>query len=71
MAWLAKYAGVCDNCGGEIEVGDQITFIAGMSERHVIHAYCSESTVQRKPAEVCSHCFMEKPCGCDDGQGPS
>ncbi len=67
MAWIAKYRGVCDSCGGEIEVGDEITFVAGTGERHPIHAYCSDSA-RRKPAEVCPHCFMERPCPCEDGQ---
>lgn len=69
MAWLARYRGVCDFCGGGIEVGDQITFRAGMGdERHVIHAYCSESIRPSRPAVVCPVCFMERPCPCEDGQ---
>lgn len=71
MTFIARYGGTCDVCGFPIVPGDQITFVAGMSDRHPIHAYCADTAPERPAAVVCTNCFTEKPCACDDGQGPS
>jgi hypothetical protein len=69
----AKYKGTCSDCHEPIEVGDQVVYV----NDELVHVDCEGSALAdvlnmrpRKKAAVCERCFMEKPCGCDDGQGP-
>jgi hypothetical protein len=65
MSWTAKYPGRCPECRWPITVGD---IVARNDDAEVVHLGCQFEAPVRKPAEVCSHCFMEKPCPCEDGQ---
>jgi hypothetical protein len=56
----ARFASKCDECGGKIEVDDEIVFVAGAIE----HVVCdsSERLVASRPAgEICRSCFLELP----------
>jgi hypothetical protein len=68
MAWFtAQYPGVCDDCQEDIDPGDRI---GHTSSGGYIHAGCADRPSGRveRPVEVCSKCFIGKPCACEDGQ---
>jgi hypothetical protein len=56
----ARYRGHCNTCDEPIEVGDQLRY----EDDEVVHGTCKETV--RALREVCSTCWLEKPCGCDD-----
>jgi hypothetical protein len=65
----AKYGGKCANCGEDIRPGDSVRYLDGELV-HVGHGV-SRDTASRigaraKRAVVCTDCFLEKPCACDD-----
>jgi hypothetical protein len=61
-AFLARYPGTCQDCGDTFEAGE---FIRYDDDDQVVHNRCR---MLRKPAELCTVCFLEKPCPCEDGQ---
>lgn len=61
MSFQAKYGGNCGACGERIHVGDLATY----SDDVVVHADCEDSQPERK-VEVCTICWLTKPCECDD-----
>jgi hypothetical protein len=58
--FTARYRGRCDNCGEPIEVGDQLRYEGD----EVVHVACVEIPLAKR--EVCTECWLEKPCPCDD-----
>lgn len=66
MTFKAMYKGVCGSCGDPIEPGDEV----GYSDGQLVHGDCEgapvRGRVERKPAEVCTSCWLERPCPCDD-----
>lgn len=60
----ARFIGNCGSCEGGIYPGDPLRF----SEGKYIHADCLDIIPEtpRRPGPVCSNCFIEKPCECDD-----
>jgi hypothetical protein len=64
MAFDARYPGVCASCGERIKVGDLIR----STDDGYVHEDCDDPMylpVTRK-VEVCTTCWLEKPCECDD-----
>jgi hypothetical protein len=59
MAFIAKYPGECV-FGDSIEPGDLIT---GNDTYGYQHVTCDEKP--GKPIEICSKCYMQKPCDCE------
>lgn len=65
MTFEAKYAGRCDACSNKIHVGDDVVYV----DDELVHADCEGRALRgEKKVEVCTECFLEKPCGCEDGQ---
>lgn len=63
MSITAKYYGRCAaECGRPVRPGDEVVFDDG-----VMHADCVDALMMPKPAEVCTSCWLEKPCPCEDG----
>lgn len=62
MAFTARYAGKCSECGESFPPG---TKVETNPERPA--SYRHEVCPPDRPAgEVCSSCFLVKPCPCDD-----
>lgn len=61
MSFTAQYFGHCSGCGEPIWPGSLIDGESG----DYAHAECS---AEPKSAEVCTDCFLEKPCPCEDYQ---
>lgn len=62
MSFEAKYRGHCDECDEPIEVGDTLTYLDDVA----VHLHCKEVPLRhRRPEEVCTECWLIKPCGCD------
>ena len=59
MSFSARYRGWCSSCGEQIEVGDLLTYEADGA----VHVQCP---VLDSRAQVCTTCWLEKPCTCDD-----
>lgn len=66
--FTARYGGKCGGCGHRIVPGQEVVYVDDL----LTHAEHEGDALQlAKPAAtVCMKCFIEKPCGCDDGQGP-
>jgi hypothetical protein len=65
VSFLAQYDGTCKRCGGRFSAGALIRAgVAGGYE----HVDCPDDpSVSLRPSEeVCSRCFLVKPCECDD-----
>ncbi|MCI2958217.1 hypothetical protein MN032_10960 [Agromyces atrinae] len=67
MSFPAQYAGRCRKCREEIAEGDLIQ----SSDEHggYIHEACEGATHPTRAdeaREVCTDCFVLKPCGCDE-----
>ena len=61
MSFLAQYHGTCGECGEHISPGEEIqSTLAG----EYIHVECEPNTAHRHE-EVCTKCFLIKPCECD------
>ena len=83
MTFRAKYSGWCGECGEAIHVGDEVEWAGGA----VVHVDCDElgepvagGTVRGRVgvgspltlrAEVCTTCWLERPCPCDDDRKAS
>ena len=57
----AKYSGTCDACMERIRIGDLATY----AEDNTVHADCEDSFQPERQAEVCSTCWLTKPCDCE------
>ena len=70
MSFLAKYRGVCDECGGDVRPGDEVTFTA-FADGEIRHVRCPDDTSLRRAGRVCPKCFIELPSTgvCDDCDG--
>lgn len=62
MSFEAKYAGWCTACDDRIHVGD----IATYEDDTIVHADCEGSAQPERKPEVCTQCWLTKPCGCED-----
>jgi hypothetical protein len=69
MAITAQFdGGDCRDCLEPIEVGQQIVPKEIDGRRVWVHEVCPASGWDPRPgAEVCTECWLEKPCGCEDG----
>lgn len=59
-AFTAKYAGICNDCGGPIVPGEMVQY---NDENKVAHNGCAS---RERDGVTCPKCFMQKPCECDD-----
>jgi len=66
MSFEAKYAGFCPACDERIHIGDELQAdpLDGNATTY-IHVKCPESALEHKNP-VCTECWIEKPCECDD-----
>lgn len=62
MTFTARYPGRCPGCGERIEPGDMVK----REDLDVVHADCDDVLPDLAPKPVCSVCFVERPCECDD-----
>lgn len=63
MAFEARYQSVCGECGERIHAGDRATYIDGA----IAHDDCESTVVTpTRKADVCTKCWLTKPCGCED-----
>lgn len=56
-SFLAQYTGVCTKCHQEIQVGDRVQY-----DDEGLH-HTTHKKIQ-KTEEVCSSCWLVKPCEC-------
>jgi hypothetical protein len=70
VSFPAKYRGKCTSCLEPIEVGQDVHFVGGDGYGRggqLQHVECEEAlVVPEHRAPVCEHCWLEKPCECDD-----
>lgn len=63
MGFEAKYGGGCAGCPERIVPGQLVTFV----DDELVHVGCEEGVPPERPApEVCTECWLEKPCGCGE-----
>lgn len=60
-AFEAQYSGLCTECGYQIQVGEMIV---RYQDGEYAHDSCNAQS-ERPPREVCTECWLEKPCGCE------
>jgi hypothetical protein len=58
----AKYGGTCDACDERIHVGDQALY---SGDDALIHLDCEGSARPERKTEVCTQCWLTKPCDCE------
>lgn len=66
MAFEARYEGQCADCGERIRMGELIV----RDGEHFVHQVCdpADTDLDRDvEREVCTECFLVKPCPCQDG----
>lgn len=69
MAFEARYSGRCGDCGGTIKPGQLVRYDGDK----LVHDDCDGVTVvateldRDAQREVCTSCFILKPCPCQDG----
>ena len=61
----ARYPGTCGTCEDRIHVGDMITY---SDEDAVVHVDCESSARPERKAEVCTVCWLTKPCDCEEDE---
>lgn len=63
-ALRARFGGRCGGgCGERIVPGDTIVYV----DDEVVHVACEGDAIRpARRAPVCSNCWLEKPCSCDD-----
>lgn len=69
MSLTAQYGGRCDACQERIVPGQPVRYDA---DDELVHAGCAdvaEGRPVKRPVVVCTECWLQKPCPCDDGQG--
>lgn len=59
MSFIAKYRGTCEDCGDDVEPGQEATFLS--DHKSIRHVKCPEGHFPDKPGEVCPRCFTEIP----------
>ena len=62
MSFEAKYGGICGECEERIHVGD----LAKYGEDFIMHDDCEDSVQPERKAEVCTSCWLTKPCDCEE-----
>lgn len=63
-AFVAKFGGRCAGCDDRIKPGQLVVYV----NDELVHLDCEELALTPQPAEVCTTCWLEKPCPCEDGQ---
>jgi len=64
-AFEAKFGGKCTGCGTRIIPGEQVVYV----EDELVHLECEPWALRKSvPADVCTTCWLEKPCPCEDDQ---
>lgn len=58
----ARYGGTCGACDERIHVGDLATY----AEDVIVHVDCESSARPERKPEVCTQCWMTKPCDCEE-----
>ena len=66
--FTARYRGRCLPGHDMIEPGDLIEYTHHQGVLVPTHVECAGLDRPQAPREVCTTCFMEKPCPCEDGQ---
>jgi len=61
MSFEAKYGGTCWVCDELIRVGELVTY----EEDFLAHDECEASTRLIRKADVCTRCWLTKPCDCE------
>jgi hypothetical protein len=61
MSFEAKYGGICGECEERIHVGDLVTY----AEDVIVHVDCEDSVKAVRKADVCTKCWLTKPCDCE------
>lgn len=61
MTFTARYHGTCTSCEGHISPGDQVAWV----DDDIVHADCESPREPPAPAEVCTECWVTKPCFCE------
>ncbi|WNT44944.1 hypothetical protein SEA_ABBYDAISY_49 [Arthrobacter phage AbbyDaisy] len=61
MSFEAKYNGTCSECEDRIHVGDIVTYV----DDSLMHEDCNASARPERTAEVCTRCWLTKPCDCE------
>ena len=62
--FLAKWGGLCGACYDHIEPGDRVQYV----NDDLVHVDCEPFEVPDEKAVVCTTCWIQKPCECDDGR---
>jgi len=59
------YGGRCAaECGEQIRPGDDVVYV----EDELVHVDCEERALRpAREVEVCTSCWLQKPCPCEDG----
>lgn len=70
MSFTARYKGVCAECDSPIRPGDEIEYD---SDDLVIHVDCQDQEITRrleyKKQDVCTICWLIRPCEHDEETG--
>lgn len=71
MSFTARFWGTCPHCLEAIKPGDAVHYepdpMGFMDGDRVVHDDCNDTQMEDE-AEVCTRCFLERPCPCDDEQ---
>lgn len=65
MSFIAKYRGTCGQCEGAIWPGDEVTWPMDGDIQHVRCEPQPDDQIGTRPADVCTTCWLTKPCECD------
>jgi hypothetical protein len=64
-AFVARYGGRCGGCSERIKPGEQVVYV----DDELAHVDCEQWAIENADQpEVCTTCWLEKPCPCEDGQ---
>jgi hypothetical protein len=63
MSFEARYPGRCAACEERIIPGEHVRY---SEEDEIIHNRCEESNASERPVDVCTRCWLTKPCDCDE-----
>ena len=58
----ARFGGICGSCTERIHRGDLATY----AEDVVVHADCEDSAQPERKVEVCTQCWLTRPCDCEE-----
>lgn len=62
MSFEAKFGGTCAACGERIHVGDIATYV----DDALVHVDCGDSARPIREADICTQCWLTKPCDCEE-----